>query len=106
MADPGALLICLGEWLSEPKPQVAFEGPGRARGVGGGVALSPRARMLHHGPLVFINGEALRAGGRDRLLLQRLADQRMLAPADVARLSEGAREQLDAWIGYGWLDGT
>jgi 50S ribosomal protein L16 3-hydroxylase len=105
LRDPEALRICLGEWLSEPKPQVTFEGPGRPLARGGGVELSARTRMLHDGPLLFINGEALRAAGRDRLLLQRLADQRMLAAADVARLSAAARAQLGAWIDHGWAHG-
>jgi 50S ribosomal protein L16 3-hydroxylase len=106
LADPQLLRICLGEWLSEPKPQVSFDGPGRARGRRGGISLSPRTRMLHDGRFIFINGEALHASGRDLTLLRRLANKRALAAADVARLSEGAREQVDQWVRFGWADGT
>jgi 50S ribosomal protein L16 3-hydroxylase len=106
LADPQALRICLGEWLTEPKAQVSFDGPGAPRGSHGGVRLSPRTRMLHDGPLLFINGEALQARGRDLQLMQRLADERTLAAADVARLSLAAREELDSWIRFGWASGT
>jgi 50S ribosomal protein L16 3-hydroxylase len=106
LADPRALRICLGEWLSEPKPQVSFDGPGRVRSRRGGISLSPRTRMLYDGALIFINGEALQARGGDLALLHRLANERTLAAADVARLSDGARQQIDQWVRFGWADGT
>jgi 50S ribosomal protein L16 3-hydroxylase len=104
LADPGWLERALGEWLTEPKAQVNFPGPGRGR-FGGGVRLTARSRMLHSGRWIFINGEALLASGADARWIQRLADQRQLLPAEVARLSVGARRQLDEWISFGWAEG-
>lgn len=104
MADPDALRISLGEWLTEPKPQVTFGGPGAPR-CEGGLRLSARTRMLYDGALVFINGEALRARGTDLKLMQRLADERSLDAAAVAHLSPAARQAVDDWIAFGWAEG-
>ena len=104
LSDPLWLARALGESLSEPKPQVWFEGPGRPRGSGG-VRLSPRTKMLHDAQHVFINGEAFEAAGRDARLMRSLADARGLSAADIARLSPPARELLDQWIASGWASG-
>jgi 50S ribosomal protein L16 3-hydroxylase len=107
--SPTALRQALGEWLSEPKPQVWFEAalptPRDRGGIGrsGGVRLDARSRMLYDGPQLFVNGESFRVGGTDRRLLQRLADQRWLAATDVARLGVDARASLDDWRAAGWL---
>ena len=104
LADPHWLARALGETLSEPKPQVWFQGPGQPRGRGG-VRLSPRTKMLHDAQHVYINGEAFEAAGRDARLMRSLADQRGLAATDIARLSPQARELLDQWIACGWAEG-
>jgi 50S ribosomal protein L16 3-hydroxylase len=101
LADPDALARVFGELLTEPKPQVWFEA-GAPRGAGG-VRLDARSRMLYDDRHVFINGEALRAGGRDARLMRQLADTRALAAADCARLSAPAAELLDGWLAAGWL---
>ncbi|MCE4557622.1 JmjC domain-containing protein [Roseateles cellulosilyticus] len=99
---PQALERALGEALTEPKPQVWFEA-GEPLPAGLGVSLDRRSRMLYDAAHVFLNGESFRAGGRDATLMRRLADRRVLAAADVSRLSEGARELLDQWAEDGWL---
>ena len=99
---PLALERALGEALTEPKPRVFFDA-GRPLRPGEGVRLSPRSRMMYDRAHVFINGESFRAGGRDATLMRRLADRRRLAGAEVARLSEGARELLDQWAEDGWV---
>jgi 50S ribosomal protein L16 3-hydroxylase len=95
----------LGEWLTEPKPHVWFEA--RRRGVTDaavlGVVLDRRTRMAYDQRHVFINGESLRAGGRDAHLMHGLADQRRLDAADLRRLSPAARIVLDDWLRDGWL---
>jgi 50S ribosomal protein L16 3-hydroxylase len=101
LADPDALARVLGELLTETKPQVWFDAdPGDAAA---GVALDPRSRMLYDDRHVFINGEALRAGGRDATLMRTLADAGSLSAAQVARLSADARGLLDNWLAAGWL---
>jgi 50S ribosomal protein L16 3-hydroxylase len=103
LADPQALPRVLGEFLTEPKPQVWFE-PGGTR-AGRGVCLDRRTRMLYDARHVFINGEAFEATGRDATLIRRLADDRRLAASDCARLGVSARALLDTWVDSGWLRG-
>ena len=94
----------LGESLTEPKAQVWFEaGQG---GIDAGVCLDARTRMMYDARHVFIKGEAFRAGGRDALLMRRLADERGLPAADVRRLSEAATALLQDWLAAGWLHGS
>jgi 50S ribosomal protein L16 3-hydroxylase len=104
LAEPGAIARALGEWLTEPKPQVWFEGQlGAALGADDGLALDRRTRMGYDERQVFINGESFSAGGRDARLMRRLADLRALAPADLRRLSAGARALIAEWQQAGWL---
>ncbi|MCY7316526.1 MAG: cupin domain-containing protein [Rubrivivax sp.] len=104
LAEPQWLERALGESLSEPKPNVWFEGPGRHR-AGQGVQLSPRSRMLYDTRHIFINGEAFEARGRDARLMRQLADQRALPAAALTGLSAPARALLDSWIAAGWITG-
>ncbi len=102
LRDPLAVSRTLGETLSEPKPQVWFDA-GTALRAGAAVRLDARTRMLYDERHVFINGESHRAGGRDARLLRRLADQRRLVAADVARLNADALGCLRQWAAAGWL---
>jgi 50S ribosomal protein L16 3-hydroxylase len=102
LKDPLALQRALGEYLTEPKPQVWFEGgsaPRRLRSV----ALDARTRMLHDARHVFVNGEAWRAAGRDATLMRRLADRRRLDGPELAGASEAALSLLRSWCEAGWL---
>jgi len=71
--------------------------------AGSAAVLDRRSRMAYDDAHVFINGEALRAGGRDARLMQQLADARRLTAAEVARLSADARALLDDWAEAGWV---
>jgi 50S ribosomal protein L16 3-hydroxylase len=102
LAEPGAMARALGEVLSEPKPQVWFEGA-RARRPKQGVTLDARTRMLYDERHVYINGEAFAAGGRDARLMRRLADRRELSARDCAALGADALALLDDWARSGWL---
>ncbi len=103
MSDPLAVPRALGELLTEPKPRVWFEA--RRGAPRGGVRLDPCTRMMYDARHVFINGEAFIAGGRDATLMQRLANQRVLAAADCKRLSTEAAALLADWRGAGWVHG-
>ena len=100
---PDALPCALGEWLTEPKPQVWFDGAGVATTGRGGVRLDARTRMLYDARHVFVNGESWRAAGLDARVLHRLADRRRIDAADRARLGADARAVLDDWLADGWL---
>jgi 50S ribosomal protein L16 3-hydroxylase len=104
LAERGAVERALGELLSEPKPQVWFEG-GRALPKGSAVMLDARTRMLYDERHAYINGESLRMGGRDARLMRRLADRRGLGARDVAALGDQARAVLAQWAEAGWVRG-
>ncbi len=101
LKDPKAVARALGEYLSEPKANVWFDGEGQD--VQGAIRLDRRTRMLYDAHHVFINGESFRAGGRDAQLIKRLADHRHLDAKEVQRLSEGALELVQDWCDAGWL---
>lgn len=107
LRDPALLALLLGEALTEPKPNVWFEGADEVRGDtpgdGVGVVLDRRTRMMYDALHVFINGEGYRASGRDARLMQRLADTRRLSAAQLGRLGTDARALLGQWRQAGWL---
>lgn len=105
LTEPQALARALGESLTEPKDHVWFQGPGRGR-FGDPVRLVPRTRMLYDAHHIFINGEAFEAAGRDAQIMRKLADDRALGSADIARLGADARALLDEWIASGWATGA
>ncbi len=92
----------LGEWLTEPKPQVWFEPVARAT-MPAAACCSTAARAWPTTAHVFINGESLRAGGRDARLLRTLGDQCRLDARAVSAASRDARALLDEWLRNGWL---
>lgn len=98
----GGFEVALGEVLSEPKPGVWFDAGEPLAGLGA-VRLDRRTRMLHDERHVYVNGESFRAGGRDAVLMRRLADRRVLAAREVAALSGDAREVIEQWAQAGWL---
>ena len=102
LSDESALRLALGEVMTEPKPKVWFDEP-VDEWTPGAVRLDRRTRMLYDERYVFINGEALRAGGRDAALLRRLADERRLDAASVNRASSAAQAVLSDWHAAGWL---
>ena len=103
--------LFLGEYLSEPKPNVFFDPPARSLTTARflqlagkrGLKLSRKTRMLYRGRHVFINGESFIAGSADRLALVKLADRRELDPEDVNLSSKDVCETLHAWYEDGWL---
>jgi 50S ribosomal protein L16 3-hydroxylase len=101
LKDPSALARALGQYLTEPKPQVWFESGAAPRQLSS-LVLDVRTRMLHDERHVFINGEAWRAAGRDARLMRRLADQRRLDAAELAGASEAALSLLLSWCESGW----
>ncbi len=104
LGDPRQFAAALGEVLTEPKGNVAFE-PGRALRRGQAAVPDRCTRMLYDDHHVFINGEAFRAGGRDATLLRRLTDSHVLPAADLAKLSPPAKALLNDWVRCGWLRG-
>lgn len=105
------ITVFLGEYLSEPKPNVMFDSPDksltparfRAQAERSGLRLHRKTRMLYRGKYVFVNGESFQAGPGDQALLRRLADTRGLAPTVLVHASEDLMESLHQWHDDGWL---
>ena len=93
----------LGEWLSEPKPQVWFENRARPRQLSA-VRLDRKTQMLYDQDFVFINGDSWRCKGQDARLLRTLADQKYLELADLQTASTKVKELLLDWWAAGWLN--
>lgn len=104
LKDPRALARSLGEYLTEPKSSVWFEG-GTALSSIRQVTLDRRTKMMYDEHHIFINGESYRASGRDAVLMRRLADQRCLAGRDLVRATGDARSLLLSWCEAGWAHG-
>jgi len=102
LRDPLALDRALGEYLTEPKQNVWFEAVARS-GAKGDVKLDARTRMMYDGHHVFINGESYHASGDDAALMRRLADDRALPSAELARASADAVSLIRSWAQAGWL---
>ncbi|MES2481212.1 MAG: cupin domain-containing protein [Pseudomonadota bacterium] len=102
LRTPKVLDRALGEYLSEPKPNVWFDVRPRPDALRG-VTLDPRTRMLYDERHVYVNGESWEASGRDAALMRRLANQRQLGVRDLARATEAARALLTSWCEAGWL---
>ena len=102
LAQPGRLEAVLGEWLTEPKPQVWFQSGGTLE-LGQGVSLDARTRMMYDDRHVFLNGESFLASGRDAQVMRQLADRRALGPAQVATLGPQARGLLEDAVQAGWM---
>jgi 50S ribosomal protein L16 3-hydroxylase len=96
--------------LSEPKAQVVFERPPRARSAGDfrtaalrrGIALDRRTRLLYRGRSAGINGEHL-APGSALKAVKRLADKRSLTPTELRNADAAALELMYVWYRAGWL---
>ena len=105
LKDPLALACALGEYLTEPKSSVWFEGgASQAAPIGSqALTLDSRTRMMYDDKHIFINGESYRAQGADALLMRQLADQRALSVAQLRKVSRGAKDLLADWLDAGWL---
>jgi 50S ribosomal protein L16 3-hydroxylase len=101
LRDPSQLARALGEVMTEPKPEVWFD-TGLERGLGAGLRLDRRTRMMYDERHVFINGESFNAAGRDARLMRDLADARRLTAPQCGRLSADAQAVVADWVAQGW----
>lgn len=102
LEDGRVVARSLGEYLTEPKPEVWFEAGSAAPGATA-LRLDRRTRMMYDRQHIFINGESYRAAGRDAALMRRLADTRQLSGPALARAGTAAQHLLDEWRAAGWL---
>jgi 50S ribosomal protein L16 3-hydroxylase len=101
--NPDLLASLLGEYLTEPKANVWFDGAENVPDLSAGVLLDRRTKMMYDERHVFINGESFRVAGKDARFLRQLADNRCLSAASCRNLSDSAREALLDWMSADWL---
>ncbi|WP_394779103.1 JmjC domain-containing protein [Undibacterium sp.] len=105
------MTIFLGEYLSEPKRSVVFNGPDNPltpkrftqAAIKNGVSLSLATQMLYKGKHVFINGESFAIGREDKVAILKLANDRELDGNAVKEASEDVQEALCTWYEDGWV---
>lgn len=105
------ITIFLGEFLSEPKPNVFFDPPVPAWSFARfakaadkrGVRLHRKSKMLYRRTHVFINGESFAMERKDKELLTSLADVRKLEGPEIKTASKDVLEAFYTWYQDGWL---
>jgi 50S ribosomal protein L16 3-hydroxylase len=103
LKNPQLLDSLLGEYLTEPKANVWFEGPQAEPDLSAGVQLDRRTKMMYDDKHLFINGESFKVGGRDAVGLRQLADDRAITGQTFKILSTDAKLALLDWACAGWL---
>jgi 50S ribosomal protein L16 3-hydroxylase len=103
LKNPCLLDSLLGEYLTEPKSNVWFEGTALTPDLSTGVRLDRRSKMMYDDRHVFINGESFKVGGRDASVLRLLADDRCISALKFKSLSTDAKNVLMDWARAGWL---
>ncbi len=111
MKKPAFLQQVLGEYLTEPKPQVWFDSPKDAQTTptlrrGKGVRLDRRSQMLYDRTHIYLNGESWKASGDDARWMRRLADNRALSSAELKQVSADVLDLLNDWLSAGWVHPT
>jgi len=99
----------LGEYLTEPKPQVRFRAPARLPSIDAfaarlpdcRVVLAPASAMLYRGRLAFMNGESRQLASRSMRSAALLADTRVLPPS--AQRDAQWVEALYDWYCSGYI---
>jgi 50S ribosomal protein L16 3-hydroxylase len=108
IGDEIDLAIHLGEYLTEPKPDVWFDAMAEAAAKKiswakiKSIQLDAATLMMFDAKHIFINGESFAASGADAKLMRLLANERALHTTDLAKASSGAKELLTEWIAAGW----
>lgn len=105
LKDPQALSRGLGEYMTEPKPNVWFDEQSIKAEipVGCGIELDRRTKMMFDAHHIFINGESYVASGNDASIIRTLANERELSASDVKKCSLQARRLIQDWAAAGWL---
>jgi 50S ribosomal protein L16 3-hydroxylase len=91
----------LGEYLSMPKPQVVFQpASGRVRRART-IRLDAKSQLLYRGEQFFLNGDSLTVPRRSAATLRRLADERQMSSAALARAGLG--RLISEWRRRGYV---
>jgi 50S ribosomal protein L16 3-hydroxylase len=104
LQNEAALPCLLGEYLTEPKPNVYFEHSEKISEPQEPTRyVSKCSRMLYNDTHIFINGESFAASGTDAEILQNFADTLALPHNEFQALSSEAQVIVQEWLNEGWI---
>lgn len=104
LADQTLIEQLIGEYLTDPKPNMYFE-ENRLSKRFSKVVLHPATRMNYDAKHLFINGQSFRCAGKDAKLLRKLADERTLSATDLKAGSAALVSAIGEFAKEGWLYG-
>ena len=102
--DPRLLEQLIGEYLTDPKPNVYFD-EGQLPDHFAYVVLNPATRMSYDAKHMFINGQSFKCAGTDAKLLRKLADERRLSATQLRAGSAALTSAIAEFAKEGWLHG-
>ncbi len=108
LKDNQAFARGLGEYMTEPKPNVWFDAAEPSNDLADalrrfGCRLDRRTRMMFDAKHIYINGESFTASDQDAALMRMLANTRLLPAETLGKLTAQAFEQLVSWAEVGWV---
>lgn len=108
LKDSQAFARGLGEYMTEPKPNVWFDATEPSDELTDalrrlGCRLDRRTRMMFDAQHIFINGESFTASGQDAVLMRTLANARVLPAEALDKVTAQAFELLVSWAEAGWV---
>jgi 50S ribosomal protein L16 3-hydroxylase len=104
LADRTLLAQLIGEYLTDPKPNVYFD-EGQLPKQYSEVVLSRATRMSYDAKHMFINGQSFQCAGKDAKLLRKLADSRCLNATELRAASPALARAIGEFAKEGWLYG-
>jgi 50S ribosomal protein L16 3-hydroxylase len=106
--DARMVEAALGEYLSEPKPQVWFDAPPRAgwrQALTRGLRLADKSQMLCGARRCYVNGEGIEpATAAERRWWQAFARTRGASAAQLAVAPPAVQRRLREWLQCGWVE--
>jgi 50S ribosomal protein L16 3-hydroxylase len=100
--DKTLLQQLVGEYLTDPKPQVFFDAGSLPKKFAS-LQLARATRMSYDAKHVFINGHSFVCKGADMRILKKLADARSLQTIDLKTASAQLQAALGEFAKEGWL---
>ncbi len=104
LADKTLIEQLIGEYLTDPKAGVYFEG-GRLPKKFNQITLHPATRMSYDAKHMFINGQSFKCAGADAKVLRKLADQRNISATELIAGSAALMPAMEEFAKEGWLYG-
>lgn len=104
VADKTLIEQLIGEYLTDPKAGVYFDG-GKLPKNFKRIVLHAATRMSYDAKHMFINGQSFKCAGADAKLLRKLADERQINATELIAGSAALMPAIGEFAKEGWLHG-